>query len=267
MEPEVARDQHRREFLRESLSLGLAASLPFDLAGRSRDEPGFPFSSSRIVYLPRRLGRRHWQARWVIERKVDELAGMDLYRLPESKVDALLQVAVAVTEHYGIGDRLDSWAERIPVQEAFTSQSFGTMGVLTQWQPREPVAGVGSPVDWWLFLSPEPIGWASLSGVPIHALITHVVPEDYLDHLTSMRGYWSDAWNLLRSCGSTDFWPQLARLNPADAARIMNSRYVQAVEMRRREPPLIPLRKTPRRARPDHEPTRPVTGPQEPRES
>jgi hypothetical protein len=267
MESEVACDQHRREFLRESLSLGLAATLPFDLAGRSRVEPGFPFAPSRIVYLPRRLGRRHRQAREVIEKKVEELAGLDLHRLPESKVDALLQVAGAVTDYYGIGDRLDEWAERIPVQEAFTSQSFGTMGVLSHWQPREPVAQVGSPVDWWLFLSPEPIGWASLSGVPIHALITHVVPEDYLDHLTSMRGYWSDAWNLLRSCGSTDFWPRLARLNATEAARIMNSRYVQAVEMRRREPPLIPLRKTQGRARPDHEPTRPVAGLPEPRES
>jgi hypothetical protein len=267
MEPEVARDRHRREFLRESLSLGLAASLPFDLAGRSRGETGFPFSPSRIVYLPRRLGRSHWQARRVIERKVDELAGLDLHRLPESKVDALLQVAVAVTDHYEIGDRLDAWAERIPVQEAFASQSFGTMGVLSHWQPRESVAGVGSPVDWWLFLSPQPIGWASLDDVPIHALIAHVASTDYWGQLTAMLGYWSDAWNLLRSCGSTDFWPRLARLNATEAARIMNRRYVQAVEMRRREPPLIPLRKTQGRARPDHEPTRPAAGLPEPRES
>jgi hypothetical protein len=264
MEPEVARDQGRREFLRESLSLGIAACLPFELDHRSRDEIGFPFSPSRIVVLPRRLGRGHSQPRRVIERKVNELAEMDLWRLPESKVKALLQVAVAVTDHYGIGDRLDAWAERIPIQEAFTSQSFGAMGVLSHWQPRDPVAGVGSPVDWWLFLSPEPIGWGSLDEVPIHALIAHVAPDDHLGHLTTMGRYWSDAWNLLRSCGSSDFWPQLARRNPVEAAKIMNARYVRAEEMRRRELPRYSLPKSPGRARPDHRSTRPVAGLQKP---
>jgi hypothetical protein len=267
MEHEVARDRHRREFLRESLSLGLAASLPFDLAGRSRVEPGFPFSPSRIVYLPRRLGRKHWQARAVIEQKVDELAGMDLHRLPESKVEALLQVAVAVTDHYGIGDRLDDWAERIPVQEAFTSRSSGNMGLLTHWQPRDPVAGVGSPVDWWLFLSPEPIEWGSLDEVPIHALIAHVARNDYWSQLNAMLGFWSDACHLARSCGESDFWPKLSRLKLVEVVRIMNGRYVQAKELRQREQLEFSLRKTQDGARPDHRSTRSVAGLPEPRES
>jgi hypothetical protein len=264
---EVARDRNRREFLRESLSLGLAASLPFDLAGRSRDESGFPFSPSRIVYLPHRLGRRHWQARRVIERKVDELAGMDLHRLPAPKVEALLEVAVVVADYYGIGDRLDAWAERIPVQESFTSQTCGNMGLLTHWQPRDPVARVRSPVDWWLFLSPKPIEWGSLDDVPIHALIAHVSRTDYWSRLTAMLGYWSDASYLARICDESDFWPRLARLNPVEVVKIINGRYVRAKELQQRERLEFSLRKTPRRARPDHEPTRPAAGLPEPRES
>jgi hypothetical protein len=218
---------HRRRFLSDSLGLGLAAYLPSHFDGRStaKAEPGFPFSPSRTVVLPRRPGRGLSQARRVIERKVEELAGMDLWRLPESKVQALLQVAGAVTDHYGIGDRLDAWAERIPVQEAFTSQSCGNLGVLSHWQPREPVAGVGSPVDWWLFLSPEPIEWGSLDEVPIHTLIAHVSPTDYQGQLAAMYGAWGDAWNLLQSCGKSDFWPRLACLNPVEAARILNGKY------------------------------------------
>jgi hypothetical protein len=218
---------HRRRFLSHSLGLGLAACLPtrFDGFSAVPAEPGFPFSPSRIVVLPRRLGRGLSQARRVIERKVEELAGMDLYRLPEAKVQALLQVAGAVTDHYGIGDRLETWAERIPVQEAFSSQSGGHLGLLSHWQPREPVAGVGAPVDWWLFLSPEPIEWGSLDEVPIHALIAHVAPDDYVSQLTAMLGFWSDACHLARSCGESDFWPRLARLKPVEVARIINGRY------------------------------------------
>ncbi len=218
---------HRRRFLSDSLGLGLAACLPTRLDGFSAvpAKPAFPLSPSRTVVLPRRLGRGLSQARRVIDRKVEELAEMDLYRLPEAKVQALLQVAGAVTDHYGIGDRLDAWAGRIPVQEAFSSQSCGGLGVLSHWQPRDPVAGVGSPVDWWLFLSPEPIEWGSLDEVPIHALVAHVSPGDYVGQLTAMLGFWSDAWHLARGCGESDFWPGLARLKPVEAARIMNGRY------------------------------------------
>ena len=84
-----------------------------------------------------------------------------------------------MTEYYAIGHRLESWAERIPVQEAFSPQSGAQVGVLSYWQPWEPVSGAGSPVDWWLFLSPEPIEWGSLDDLPIHALVAHVSPINF----------------------------------------------------------------------------------------
>jgi hypothetical protein len=141
------------------------------------------------------------------------------------------------------------------------------MGVLTQWQPRDPVAGVGSPVDWWLFLSPKLIEWGSLDDVPIHALIAHVSRTDYWSRLTAMLGYWSDASYLARICDESDFWPRLARLNPVEVVKIMNSRYVRAKELQQRERLEFSLRKTQGRTRLDHRSTRPAAGLPEPRES
>ena len=70
---------------------------------------------------------------------------MDLRRLPEPKIDALLQVVVAVTSHYGLADQLQIWAERIPVQEAFAACAYQYAGYLNEWQPREPVPGARIP--------------------------------------------------------------------------------------------------------------------------
>ena len=223
---------HRRRFLSDSLGLGLAACLPPDRRGDAtwRAGAGTPFSPARTVVLPRRLGRRHLPARRAIERKVEELAAMDLFRLPGPKVEALLQVADAVTEYYGIGDRLEAWAERIPVQEAFSPQSGAHVGVLSYWQPWEPVSGAGSPVDWWLFLSPEPIEWDSLDDLPIHAVVAHVSPINYHDRMGTMLRAWSAAWRLVKEVGETEVWPRLARMEALDAVRLLNEAYASIPE-------------------------------------
>ena len=218
---------NRRRLLATATSFAIGASLArTGLARRpSWADDGHPFSPARTVVLPRRLGRRHRAARRTIERKVDELAGMDLWRLPEPKVEALLQVADAVTEYYGIGDRLEAWADRIPVQESFAAQSGEHAGVLSYWQPAEPVPGAGSPVDWWLFLSPEPIDWGSLDDLPIFALVGHVSPINFHDQMGEMYDAWSDAWKLLRLVAETDSWPRLARRGPLDVIRRLNGLY------------------------------------------
>ena len=218
---------NRRRLLATATSFALGASLArTGLARRpSRADDGHPFSPARTVVLPRRLGRRHRAARRTIERKVDELAEMDLLRLPELKVEALLQVADAVTEYYGIGDCLEAWADRIPVQESFSPQSFDHAGVLSYCQPAEPVPGAGSPVDWWLFLSPEPIDWGSLDDLPIFALVAHVSPIDSYAQRGKMHVAWEDAWKLLRLVAETDSWPHLARRGPFDVIRRLNGLY------------------------------------------
>ncbi len=100
---------NRRRLLATATSFALGASLARTGFARrpSWADDGHPFSPARTVVLPRRLGRRHLPARRAIERKVEELAAMDLWRLPGPKVEALLQVADAVTEYYGIGRRLE----------------------------------------------------------------------------------------------------------------------------------------------------------------
>ena len=130
-----------------------------------------------------------------------------------------------MTEYYGIGDRLEAWADRIPVQESFSPQSGGHAGVPSYWQPAEPVPGAGSPVDWWLFLSPEPIDWGSLDDLPIFALVGHVSPINFHDQMGEMYNAWSDARKLLSTVAQTDSWPRLARRGPRDVIRRLNGLY------------------------------------------
>jgi hypothetical protein len=183
-----------------------------------------PFSPARTVILPRRLGRPHIPARRAIERRVEELASEDLRRLPEPKIDALFQVAVAVTSHYGLADQLEMWAERIPVQEAFAPCSYRHAGLLNEWQPREPVPGARYPVDWWLFLSRRPIDWQSPDDLPVHALIDHVAPENYHRQMTAMFQAWRQTADLIEPVADSDLpWPAVARMRPAAAVRHLNA--------------------------------------------
>ncbi len=107
----------RRRFLAMTLGLGLEAplvgSIPPGQTGRSYARGvHHPFSPARTVVLPRTPGRPHIPARRVIERRVEELAAMDLRRLAGLKIDALLRVAVTVTCYYGLADQLEAWAGR-----------------------------------------------------------------------------------------------------------------------------------------------------------
>src|SRR5262245_44828169 len=88
---------NRRQLLATATKFAIGASLA--RAGLARRPSwvggGHPFSPARTVVLPRRLGRRHRAARRTIERRVEELAGDGLWRLPAPKTDTLLQVADA----------------------------------------------------------------------------------------------------------------------------------------------------------------------------
>ena len=218
---------NRRRLLATATSFTIGASLArTGLARRPiRADDGHPFSPTRTVVLPRRLGRRHRPARRAIERRVEELAGEGLWKLPAPKSDTLLQVADAVTEYYGIGDRLEAWADHIPVQESFLPQSAGHAGMLSHWQPAGPVPAAGSPMDWWLFLAREPIDWGSLDDLPIFALVGHVSPINFHDQMGEMYTAWSDAWKLVKIVAKTDSWLRLARRGPLDVVRRLNGLY------------------------------------------
>jgi hypothetical protein len=218
---------NRRQLLATATSFALGASLPRTGLARRPNwaDDGHPFSPARTVVLPRRLGRRHAPARMAIDRKIEELAAMNLWRLPEPKVETLLQVADAVTQYYGIGDRLEAWADRIPVQESFAPQSYNHAGMLSYWQPAEPVPGAGAPLDWWLFLSPKPIEWGSLDDLPIFALVAHVSPSDSYAQRGKMHVAWGHGWKLLGIVAESDPWPRLARRGPLEVIRRLNGLY------------------------------------------
>jgi len=217
---------NRRRLLATATGFALGASLARTGLARwpSWADDGYPFSPDRTVVLPRRLGRRHRAARRAIERRVEELAADGLLRLPASKTDALLQVADAVTSHYGLADRLPIWAERVPVQVAFTPGSYQYAGYLNHWQPWEPVSVARDPVDWWLFLSPRPIDWGSEDDLHLHALIAHVAPEDYRQQMSAMLQAWEQASGLIRLVADSDLpWPAVSRMRPTAAVRHLNA--------------------------------------------
>lgn len=80
-------------------------------------------------------------------------------------------------------------------------------------------------MDWWLFLSPEPIEWGSLDDLPIHALVAHVSPINFHERTSTMLRAWSAAWRLLKEVSETEVWPRLSRLQSLEVVRLLNEAY------------------------------------------
>jgi hypothetical protein len=158
-----------------------------------------------------------------MERTVEELAAESRLRLPGPKIDALLQVADAVTCHYGLADQLETWVERIPVKEAFIPYASQHWSLLNHWQPKWPVPGARSPADWWLFLSRRPIDWGSLDELPVHVIVAHIAPTYYWGHPWTMLETWGRSATLLSGVANSDRpWPAIARMRPVVAVRRLN---------------------------------------------
>ena len=151
---------------------------------------------------------------------------MDLYRLPEAKVQALLQVAGAVTEHYGIGDRLDAWAGRIPVQEAFSSAILRAPGIT------EPLAaqGAGRRGRVSRGLVAVPVPGADRVGQPRRAAdrraVAHVSPINFHEQMGTM----------YRSCARSSKGSASTSRRPTRRARSWPSKApTRSTSRRRRE--------------------------------
>ncbi|QDV37570.1 hypothetical protein [Tautonia plasticadhaerens] len=216
--------ESRRGFLGSALGVGLGASLGFPgpLRVVGEDKAPHPFSPERTVVLPRRLGREHLQVRRAIGRRIEKLDVHGLWRLPGPKVEALLQVADAISERHGVGHRLGEWAARLASQQSIMPEGFAGLGVLGYWQALGPVPGADSPLDWWLFLSPEPIEWGGMDGVSVHVLVGHVSPVTSFRWMDMMHRAWSDTWHLHASLGGPEGWARLARLEPREAVWRLN---------------------------------------------
>ena len=122
---------------------------------------------------------------------------------------------------HGVGHRLGEWAARLASQQSIMPEGFAGLGVLGYWQAPGPVPGAASPLDWWLFLSPEPIEWGGMDGVSVHVLVGHVSPVTSFRWMDMMHRAWSDTWHLSASQDSGD-WAGLAGLEPREAVTHLN---------------------------------------------
>jgi hypothetical protein len=175
-----------------------------DVVGRPRSwsvvSRGFhPFSPERIVVL--RSGSEHpWRgggygvrcgrpARRRIDAQIDVEIDepIQLTRrinpgyepeggwFPDSKRESIYWIMDVMADHYGDCSRFEPWVVVLAGRELLGAEAFQGCGMAHQFQHDGGDVPVEWPaVDWWLFLMPEGLNWASIYHEPVHALLGHV---------------------------------------------------------------------------------------------
>jgi hypothetical protein len=146
-------------------------------------QQGFhPFAPERIAVLPSGSGlrypghRRRGQRRRIEERIARYRAdlGREPEDFPRQKVESFFWIMDVMTSHYRTPDLFEDWVVGLGERESLMSSAlWGQWGLVHQFQNNEAPVDC-PPVDWWLFLVPEGLDWASIWNEPVHALIGHV---------------------------------------------------------------------------------------------
>jgi hypothetical protein len=100
---------------------------------------------------------------------------------------------------------------------------------LPRFQNRVEIAVDCPPVDWWLFLFPGGIDWASLAEEPVHALIRHVGRRPYSTHPGLMLDAWCLTSAIMRVVGDARL---VSRMGRVAAARHLNRIAAECLEKR-----------------------------------
>jgi hypothetical protein len=191
-----------------------------------------PFAPERIAVLPsgERLQhsmRRGRGARRRIEDRIAEIrAGFahGAADLPPEKLESYFWAMDLITGRYRIPNVFEDWVVGLAWRESLGSTTMGRhWGLIHQYQ-----GGRGAPVDcppvdcppldWWLFLFPGGIDWASPGGESVHALIGHVGRR----HL-EQPGFMLRAYSLAESIAvAVKDASLVSRMGRIDAARYLN---------------------------------------------
>jgi hypothetical protein len=75
------------------------------------------------------------------------------------------------------------------------------------------------PLDWWLFLFPDGIDWASPDEEPVHALIGHVGRRPFWEEGGPILAAWSLTATITKA---VDDARPVSRMGRVDAARYLN---------------------------------------------
>lgn len=147
-----------------------------------------PFAPERIAVLPSGERLRHptHRSRGVrgrIEERIAECRarfGHAAAELPPEKLESFFWVMDLFTGHYRIPEVFEDWVVGLAERESLGSSAMGGhWGLVHQYEGGHGAPVDCPPVDWWLFLFPDGIDWASLAEEPVHALIGHVGRRTY----------------------------------------------------------------------------------------
>jgi len=157
----------------------------------------------------------------------NELYGPDFgwsLKMSDEKLDVLLTVIERIADVYPEAD-FYSWARKLVLVQDFYSYVLGDgVGLFHAFQQTdEKIQTQGNEADFWMFLCPNGVEYDALDGKPVHAIIGLVMPIRRHDVECKLLGSVSQ---LVRRVDDENnpgqFWKQLAKQQPATAARQVN---------------------------------------------
>jgi hypothetical protein len=184
-----------------------------------------PFAPERIAVLPsgerlRHPIRRSRDVRGRIEDQIAEWrAGISsgAAGLPPEKLESYFRVMDLLTNHYQTPEVFEDWVVGLAGRESLGSSAMGGhWGLVHQYQGRHGAPVDCPPVDWWLFLFPGGIDWASLAEEPVHALIGHVGRRPYGEEVGLMLDVWCLTSAIMKA---VDDVKEVSRMGRVAAAR------------------------------------------------
>jgi len=163
-------------------------------------------------------------------------------RLAEGKLDTILGIMNILTTYYRRPDQFELWSEQCARREALGTTGIGCgVGILHQFQSSKlgfPEL-VNPPADWWVFLFPEGIDWASLDDKPLYLLIGAIFSDQFAPSLGLP--IWAEIqWclgELVEQTTSADQWGssvakrarEIAETDRVSAARTLNRCVVKSL--------------------------------------
>ena len=179
-----------------------------------------PFTPERVVVMRQReyFDRGGRDLRRQIDKQIEvefgHMEGFNKKYFPDSKRESIYWMIQAMCGHYGV-PYFEQWVVGLAGLEIRCSTGRFGMGMAQQYQSGGQVPVDNPPVDWWLFLFPEGIDWASMDDLPVYAVIAHVA------HLDASYRAMIPICFFTESLRRTD-WSQVAHMGRVDACRYLN---------------------------------------------
>ncbi len=203
-----------------------------DLLGRPRSwslvRRGLhPISPERVVVLTDRGGDGWASQNRVAEARLEER--LAYLALPAEKFHLIFRLMHVLADYYRAPHLFEPWAIRLSKREALGSTGLGLgFGLLHEYQDDGDVVLMHPPVDWWLCIFPEGVGWGAFDGEPTHGMIGHVFPT----HHASLPALKLRAYELTSRVGlavtragqgfDPTAWRRIATMDRINAARTVN---------------------------------------------